>query len=111
MSSSFFILILSILYSNLKIIKKITQKEIYTTEKYLYSKALRSVAIIISRNGANKNAILATKGCLRENGKLIICLSDEDLEKLIKLKNEDGERSTAVFLGERLDDLLITLDK
>ena len=34
----------------------ITQREIYTTEKYLYEKALRKVAIIISRKGADKHA-------------------------------------------------------
>ena len=33
--------------------KEISQKEIYTTEKYLYEKALRRVAIIISRKGAS----------------------------------------------------------
>lgn len=36
--------------------KPITQREIYTTEKYLYEKALRKVAIIISRKGADKHA-------------------------------------------------------
>ena len=50
----------------------ITQKEIYTTEKYLYSKALRSVGILISAHGYDDNALWAAKGCLRENGKLII---------------------------------------
>lgn len=77
----------------------------------MYSKALRSVAIIISRKGADENAILATKGCLRENGKLIICLSDDDLIELISIKHENGESSTAAYLANRLDDLLITLDK
>ena len=56
--------------------KLITQREIYTTEKYLYEKALRKVAIIISRNGADKHAEMAARGSLRESGKLIICLSD-----------------------------------
>lgn len=54
--------------------KLITQREIYTTEKYLYEKALRKVAIIISRNGADKHAEMAARGSLRESGKLIICL-------------------------------------
>lgn len=66
---------------------EITQKEIYTTEKYLYEKALRKVAIIISRKGTNENAKKAARGSLREFGKLIICLSDEDLNKLIDMKN------------------------
>lgn len=39
--------------------EKISQKEIYTTERYLYEKALRSVAIIVSRQGADANALSA----------------------------------------------------
>lgn len=88
----------------------ITQKEIYTTEKYLYEKALRRVAIIISREGADENALVAAKGCLRENGKLIICLSNEDMLKMIELK-KTKEKPTAEYLSDRLDDMLIHLEK
>ena len=97
-----------ILYKNYK--EKITQREIYTTEKYLYKKALRSVAIIVSREGASRNALLAAKGCLRENGKLILCLSDKDLNELIHIK-EKGEQPTAEFFEAMLDDILIHLEK
>ena len=90
--------------------EKITQREIYTTEKYLYKKALRSVAIIVSREGASRNALLAAKGCLRENGKLILCLSDKDLNELIHIK-EKGEQPTAEFFEAMLDDILIHLEK
>lgn len=89
---------------------KITQKEIYTTEKYLYEKALRQVAILISRNGPDANAVTALKGSLRENGKLILCLSDEDLINLIDIK-EKNERPTAEYFGDLLDDLLLHLEK
>ena len=41
--------------------KPITQREIYTTEKYLYEKALRKVAIIISRKGADIWTLSATQ--------------------------------------------------
>ncbi len=88
----------------------ITQSEIYTTEKYLYKTALRCVAIIISRKGASENALTAAKGCLRENGKLILCLSDEDLNNLLRIKRED-EKPTAEFLADMLDDMLINLGK
>ncbi len=90
--------------------KMVTQEEIYTTEKYLYQKALRSVAVIVSRKGADKNALRAARGCLRENGKLILCLSDEDLLELLRIK-EEGERATAEFLGDMLDEMLICLEK
>lgn len=90
--------------------EKITQKEIYTTEKYLYEKALRKVAIIISRIGADDHALQAARGSLRENGKLIICLSDDSLLEMIDIKLR-GEHEPAEFLGVILDDLLVHLEK
>lgn len=90
--------------------EKISQKEIYTTEKYLYEKALRKVAIIISRQGADDHAIQAAKGSLRESGKLILCLSDRDLLQMIDIK-ERGEEEPAEFLSAMLDDFLIHLEK
>ena len=45
---------------------KITQKEVYTTEKYLYSKALRSVGIVVVANGYDDNAYWAeTDACAK----------------------------------------------
>lgn len=88
----------------------ITQKEIYSTEKYLYQKALRSVAIIVSRKGASEHALTAARGCLRENGKLSLCLSDDDLLKMLAMKNK-REQSAAEYLAEMLDNMLITLEK
>lgn len=87
----------------------ITQKEIYTTEKYLYAKALRSVGIIISANGYEENAYWAAKGSLRENGKLIILLDTNDLISMNKIKMNEEDPSN--YLLEKLDDLLLTLEK
>ena len=89
--------------------EEITQKEIYTTERYLYAKALRSVAIIISANGYNSNAHWASKGCLRENGKLILLLNSDDLIEMnrIKLDNEDPSE----YLLSKLDEILVELEK
>ncbi len=89
---------------------KITQAEIYTTEKYLYEKALRKVAIVISRKGIDDHALCAIKGVLRENGKLIIPLCDADLFRLIDIK-EKGEQETASYLSDILDDLFLNLEK
>lgn len=89
---------------------KITQKEIYTTEKYLYEKALRKVAIIVSRFGADDHALKAAKGALRENGKLILCLSDNSLLQMIDIKTR-GDQEPAEFMGAILDDILVHLEK
>jgi len=90
-------------------VDKITQKEIYTTEKYLYSKALRNVAIIISTNGADSNSMKAIRGTLRENGKVILLLTNKDLIELLKQKMENI--TPADYLSEKLDHLLIDLEK
>lgn len=89
--------------------KQITQKEIYTTEKYLYAKALRCVAIIISCNGEDKNSKKAINGTLRENGKLILSISNADM--LTMLEGKLAGNSPAEYLYNMLDTLLIELDK
>jgi hypothetical protein len=68
--------------------RKIKQGQIYTTEKYLFGTALRSTAIIISRNGADTNVLAAARGALRENGKLILNLDMRDLCDMLHLKDK-----------------------
>ncbi|KXL53875.1 hypothetical protein CLNEO_11010 [Anaerotignum neopropionicum] len=88
---------------------EITQKEIFTTEKYLYSKALRRVAIVISTKGTDKNADKAIRGILREEGKLIISLSNEELIQMLMLRENNDIPSD--YLSNKLDQLLIDLEK
>jgi hypothetical protein len=40
----------------------ITQDQVYATEKYLKKSALRSVAIVVAKNGAAESAIQAMRG-------------------------------------------------
>jgi hypothetical protein len=85
------------------------QNLIYTTEKYLFDAALRNVAIIVSRKGFSKNARIAALGCLKETGKLIIDLTDEDLILMLH-KKIDGEESSDYLLW-KLENLLMTVSK
>lgn len=89
--------------------QKISQSQIYTTEKYLYAKALRRVAIMITREGLDNNAEIAQRGVLREDGKLIICLSDKDIINMIKMKEKGDEPCD--YLSDYLDNLLVDLEK
>lgn len=88
---------------------KVTQKEVFTTEKYLYLKALRGIAILVSTNGTDDHANKAIRGILREDGKLIISLSNEDMVEMLQLKKNNEE--PADYLSKKLDDLLIDLEK
>lgn len=87
----------------------ITQSEVYTTEKYLYTTALRSVAIIIAKKGADNNAVVAMKGALREHGKLILCLSVDDLCKMLYMKDNGDDPNN--FLSECVDTILMRLSR
>ncbi|MFI3254691.1 MAG: hypothetical protein R3Y63_10195 [Eubacteriales bacterium] len=89
--------------------EQITQKEVFTTEKYLYAKALRRIAIIISTKGMSENADKARRGVLRENGKVIISLTNDDLVKMLEMKEQSSEPSD--FLSKKLDELLVNLEK
>jgi hypothetical protein len=87
----------------------IKQGQIYTTEKYLFAGAMRLVAFIISRKGADKNALAATRGAVRESGKLIINLSLDDIYKMLRMKDE-GDDANAILL-DILDDMLMRLER
>lgn len=80
---------------------------IYITEKYLYDSALRDVAMIISREGFSESAKFAAEGCLKEHGKLILDITDEDLIKMLKLKSDKA----ADYLLEKLEEFLMGISK
>lgn len=94
-------------YKNYK--EKISQNLIYITEKYLFPVALRNVAFIISRKGFDTNAEKAALGYLRENGKLFISIDDEDMIKMIHLKEKGEEPSD--YLLDKLENWLMLVSK
>lgn len=89
--------------------EEIGQNLIYITEKYLFNPALRNVAIIISRKGFSKAAKFAAEGCLKENGKLILNITDDDLIKMLEAKNSDGEPTN--ILMDNFEEFLMSLSK
>ena len=84
---------------------KLKQNLIYVTDKYLFTPALRNVAFIISRNGFSDNATKAALGILKEQGKLIIDLTDHDLEIMICAKENGKEPSD--YLLDKVEKLLM----
>lgn len=86
---------------------KIEQNLIYVTDKYLFNPILRNVAFIISRKGFSDNAQKAALGILKEQGKLILDLTDLDLEIMIKAKSEGKEPSD--FLLDKVEKLLMSV--
>ncbi|MDC4626874.1 restriction endonuclease [Acinetobacter baumannii] len=88
---------------------ELSQREIITTERYLYPTALRNCGFILSREGVSKNANSVIAGAMREHGKLIISLDYNDISKMLKGK-DDGDDPN-VYLFEKVDEFLIGLGR
>lgn len=88
---------------------KIKQGQILTTEKYLLEKGLRRVAIILSRNGAEKNAVSMTQGAMRESGKLMLVLDDEKICNMLHMKERGDDPTDLLF--ELADEFLLSLPR
>lgn len=89
--------------------EKIGQGQVYSTEKYLFEKAKRRVCFLISRKGPADNAVTACQGAMREHGKLIINLDENDLIVLIESKIKGDDPNDIIF--NRIDEFLMTLPR
>lgn len=87
--------------------EKIDQNLIYITEKYLYDAALRNVAFVISREGFSDSAKFAAEGCLKEHGKLILDITQDDLINMLESPDDDP----ADYILAKLEDFLMGISK
>jgi len=87
----------------------ISQKEIYTTEKYLFRTALRSVAFIVAKNDGHVHSYKAAGGALKESGKLIVIISATNLCEMLSMK--DGGTEPSELLRDKVDQLLIEMTR
>lgn len=90
--------------------KPISQREVYTTEKYLYPLAMRSTAIIIARNGYDAGALKAAEGALRESGKVILMFSAKEICDMLKAKDKLGDAALNL-LAEKFHKMLLSLER
>lgn len=88
---------------------EIGQGEVLTTEKYLYDNAFRKIALIFSRQGANASALEMCNGAMRENGRLILVLSDNDIIEM--LLREDRGDDPSDYLFDKVDKFLMRLSR
>jgi hypothetical protein len=88
---------------------EITQGQVLTTEKYLLEKALRRVAIIISRKGSSNNADMMMQGAMREHGKLILTIDDKKICEMLNMRDRGEDPSDLLF--EMVDRFLMTLPR
>ena len=87
----------------------ISQEQIYTTEKYLFVAALRSVALVVARSGVSESAMKAIRGSLREQGKLILAVSLDEFRAMLLRRDAGGDPTDELY--GKLDDLLMTIGR
>ena len=88
---------------------KIKQGQILTTEKYLLDRGLRRTAIILTRAGAEPDALRMTQGSMREHGKLMLILNDEKLCEMLHVKDWGDDPTDCLF--DVADEFLLTLPR
>jgi hypothetical protein len=86
---------------------EIKQGQILTTEKYLYGHGLRRVGIILTRKGFDAGAQMTIQGAMRDQGKLMIVLNDDQVCELLHKKDSDEDPSDYLF--ELVDNFLMSL--
>jgi hypothetical protein len=99
----------SILFECKNYSEPITADQIYSTERYLFSRALRSVCLLISRLNSDDSAKRAAQGTMRESGKLILLVCNADLIRMLRLKAQN-ENPTEI-LDEMIWDFIIRLPR
>ncbi|ATQ41694.1 hypothetical protein [Caulobacter mirabilis] len=87
----------------------ITADQIYSTERYLFAGALRTVCFLIARKGGDAGCMRAAQGAMRESGKLILVLSNLDLIEMLET-GEDRDSAENV-LDERIWRFIISLPR
>jgi hypothetical protein len=75
--------------------------QVYTTERYLSLRALRSICFMLTRLPPKKEAVLAAHAAMRESGKLLVILHDDDLREMLKMRDRqlNAEPGSAAWVG------------
>lgn len=87
----------------------IGQNEIELTKKYLFRGGLRTVAIILAREGASVQAGMAAEQSLREDQKLILVVSMAELCAMLEGADAGDPPENAMF--EKIDDMLMGMGR
>lgn len=95
-------------------------QQVYTTERYMSSAALRPICFLVSRKAPHAHAEVAAFGSLRESGKLLVFLSDADLNTMLKFRDAElvaaeEDRATdedpSVVLDQKIYQFLATMGR
>lgn len=87
----------------------IGQGEVLTTEKYLFERGFRKLAIIFTRARESAAAASMARGAMREHGKLILILDESEICTMLRMK--DGGEDPSDYLFDAADRFFIGLSR
>lgn len=76
--------------------KELKQNNVVITSKYFGPKRLSLFGIIVTRKGLDRNAKKIQKRMWFEDDKMVLCLNDLDLMKMLELKDRDEDPSKVI---------------
>jgi hypothetical protein len=94
--------------------------QVYTTERYISTGALRPICFLLTRKPPHEHAELAAFGAMRESGKLLIFLSDKDLGEMLKVRDAqisyskdpvDRDNDPTILLDQKIYDFIARLPR
>lgn len=85
----------------------VTPMQVFTTERYMSVNALRPICFMLTRKPPHDHAELAAFGAMRESGKLLIFLSDEDLKQMLLVRDAQLAEEPGSALWDQNDPTVI----
>ena len=87
----------------------IKQGQVLTTEKYLLEKGLRRTGILFTRAGADTDAQKMINGAMREHGKLMLVVHDDQVCEMLHMRDRGEDPSDLLFAIA--DEFLLALSR
>ena len=69
----------------------VRQNELVISSKYVGNRKLTEMGLMVTRKGLHENAQKTQENLWKEQGKMLLCLNDNDLEKMVELKEKNDE--------------------
>jgi len=67
------------------------ENQLRISSKYVGVSKLSTLGLILSRKGLQKSGVTAQENVWKEDKKMILCMNDEQLQKMLELKHEGDE--------------------
>ena len=85
----------------------IKENQLVISQKYIGKKKISRLGLIVTRKGLHANAQMAQEKIWNESAKMLLCLSDEDLNMMLQLK-EDHDKPWKV-IDNKIRKFLVSL--